>query len=226
MIKIYFYKALIFKMEFLKKDNYLQVSYSIINCDKGEDMPPQNFTNMKNNKQAFMVADGHKGNGCSKVLLNNSKNILELATEKNTIEAINHANNLCKYEDSGAMIIIAVYDPSTYNFEISSIGDCSAHIYQNGKCVHSQPKHNNINDKSLKDYNIDVKSYKQPMYDIDSEGIFHIINSVRNYFKWYDGTEIATSSAIGHYNLKDNTFFKSLPPITTTFNVGKLPFHF
>jgi serine/threonine protein phosphatase PrpC len=207
--------------------NYLQVSKSVINKPKnGEDMAPQDYLNTNNNKQAFIVADGHGGDSCTQILNNNYEKILKIATETNTIEAINFAKELCKSQKSGAMIIIALYDPYTNNIEISSMGDCSANIYQNGECVHSQPKHNNYYDVRLKNFDINVYKQNIKKYLIDKNGIFHLKNGIRRYFRWKNyKTEIATSSAIGHFNVSNNSTFNCLPPITTNYNVGKYPFH-
>ena len=100
-----------------KKEIKFDISIGSNQMSKGEDINPRH-KNLFNN-DIFVVGDGHGGKGCKEIIDSNVDILIDIAFKCGTSEAMKRAIELCKLENSGAMLIIAKYNTSSINLSIN-----------------------------------------------------------------------------------------------------------
>jgi hypothetical protein len=110
-------------------------------CNK-EDLKP--LVMVKPDQSVVMiVADGHNGCECIKIIENNATKLCNAATV-GTPEAIAEATRLCSHSDSGAMLLCAKkYTTSAGSrLQVSSRGDCGCFVFDSdGVLIFEQELH-------------------------------------------------------------------------------------
>lgn len=185
----------------------LKMSTVHLPADKDEDALPRCVT--IGDKKVFLVADGHGGKGCTRVINAHADDILAKAAYSGPQTAIQHCIKLCETEGAGAMIIVGVVHENTLT--CCSLGDVSCWVYdENSACVFQQPHH----DKSFYDaytgHEKDTMSIGQP-----ARTVFPNANGTcePGWGYYFYPQACAAAASLGHYGKQ------CLPPISSTFHL-------
>lgn len=193
---------------------------------------------------ALMAGDGHTGDETAKCLSKHSQDILKEMLEYGIEAAMSLCQDLCKDFKDGAMLVLCLYEFSTREVQILSVGDASCSIYQNGKIVHQQPHqdaewfYEKYGDSFVPGINLNGEEYGQIRLETDVfgnikkngtlkpqiDGNTMLYPKLPSYMEFFvNGVKLeniyASGAFIGHKN------YPRLPPLMTEFLVAPGPFH-
>jgi hypothetical protein len=203
-----------------EKKDVVDISIGIDQISKGEDIIPRH--KVLHNNDIFIVGDGHGGKGCKEIIDRNVDLLMNLAFLIGTKEAMKRAIELCKLEESGAMLIIAKYNRETCELTSSSIGDAFFGVYSNNKCIFKQPVHKcddieKLGTKMIKR----VERGKGVIRPSPCGKILSVdFNESKIYYQFANNLQIATTASLGHNG------FDCMSPITEHLKIDKKDFHF
>jgi len=202
-----------FTEKLIQKKTHISISKSILQICSGEDLYPQHVENEE--YIACLVGDGHSGKGCKSILDYNAESILSaVLKEKNVDIGMKMCQDLCKNEDSGAMIAITMFNKNTRHLQIISVGDILVSVYKNGQIIHKQKKHDCQTIYESKQL---LKELQKNKIKIDSPRLSMIpciddtmrLENRHSYFVWDNYQKIGASSFVGHRDMKRLSPFKS-----------------
>ena len=200
--------------------NIVNISFGVDQISKGEDIIPRH--KFLHNNDIFIVGDGHGGKGCKDIIDRNVDILMNIAFVLDTKEAIKKAIELCKFEESGAMLIIAKYNRETCELTSSSIGDAFFGVYSNNKCIFKQPVHKCDDIEKLEKKMIKrVERGKGVIRPSSCGKILSVdFNEPKIYYQFENKLQIATTASLGHNG------FDCMSPITKYLKIDKKEFHF
>lgn len=206
-----------------KKEIKFDISIGSNQMSKGEDIKPRH-KNLSDN-DIYVVGDGHGGKGCKEIIDSNVDILIDIAFKCGTSEAMKRAIELCKLENSGAMLIIAKYNRKTSELTCSSIGDAFFGVYSNKKCIFKQPVHKTNDCALLEEKKIKrVKLGKGVPRPSSCGKILRVdYEESKVYYQFTNKNEVvnmATTASLGHNN------FECMSPINKSLKIERDSFHF
>lgn len=200
--------------------NIVKISIGIDQICKGEDIIPRH--KILYNNDIFIIGDGHGGKGCKEIIDKNVDILMNLAYVLGTSEAMKRAIELCKFEESGAMLIIAKYNRETSELTSSSVGDAFFGVYSNNKCIFKQPVHKCEDIEKLEKKKIKRVEQGKGIARPSACGKVLSVdyNESKIYYQFANNVQIATTASLGHNG------FDCMSPITKSLKIDKKEFHF
>jgi len=202
-----------FTEKMIQNKTHISISKSILQINSIEDLYPQNIEN--DDYIACLVGDGHSGKGCKTILDFNAESILSAVLEKKNVDiGMEMCQDLCKNEDSGAMVALILFNKNTRHLEIISVGDILVSVYKNGQIIHKQKKHDCQTISESKQLLEELQTNK---IKIDSPRLTMIpciddtmrLENRHSYFVWDGSKKIGACSFVGHRDMKRLSPFKS-----------------